>query len=187
MTTNSPRAARVRQKARKELVEYFAIALYLCMLFGALLNYRRVALAEAGIPYAHYGYAIIEGLVLAKVILIGEVLRLGKRFESRPLIPSAVYRSFVFGVFVLIFVLLERGVHALMEGKSVTTEAADLLARPSVTVAEVLLVIFAFTPFFLLREAGRHLGEEGSLRLLFRRPGAVSAVSAGGAAIATSN
>jgi len=64
-------------------VEYVAISLYLSMFFGALLNYRRVALAEVDIRYTHCGYAIIEALVLAKVILIGEVLR------PHPFLPGA--------------------------------------------------------------------------------------------------
>jgi hypothetical protein len=45
--------------------------------------YRRLTLAEFGLTYLHYGFAFIEALIIAKVILIGDAFRLGRRFEDR--------------------------------------------------------------------------------------------------------
>jgi len=39
---------------------------------------------------------VLEALVLAKVILIGDVLRLGRRFEDKPLIVPTLYKTVVF-------------------------------------------------------------------------------------------
>jgi len=44
----------------------------------------------------NYGFAVIEALVLAKVIMIGEVARLGRGLERKPLIYPTLYKTVVF-------------------------------------------------------------------------------------------
>jgi len=169
MTTESPKPESLKQKAEHELLEYLAIAFYLWVFFGALLNYRRIVLEEVGVSYIHHGFALVEALVLGKVILIGEALHFGKSLENQRLIVSALYKSLVFGVFVLFFLVLEHVLHALVKGESLGPEVSDWLARPSAILAHALLVVLAFIPFFLLREAGRLVGEESLLYLLLKR------------------
>jgi hypothetical protein len=170
MAARDGRAGSLKERARLELLEYLAISLYLCVYLGALLNYRRSVLSEMGISYTHYGYAVIESLILAKVILIGEAMHIGRREASRRLAVSALYQSIVFGIFVLAFQVLERAIHALVTRAPVAAEVAAMFRRPSATLAHVLVLILAFVPFFLLREAGRQLGEERLFGLLLRRP-----------------
>ncbi|HVP69175.1 MAG TPA: hypothetical protein VMT17_18135 [Anaeromyxobacteraceae bacterium] len=171
MTTGGEKSAGAADKAKEELREYLAISLYLCVFLAALLNYRRVVLAEVGITYAHWGYAAIEALILGKVILLGEAMRFGKRLEHRPLIVSAAYKSLVFGCFVLAFLVLEHAVHALLTHESLAPAVERVFAQPSAAIAHVLLVIVAFIPYFMVREAGRLLGEKSLLALMLMRPG----------------
>jgi hypothetical protein len=171
VTSESTKAAGLKQRAKNELLEYLGISFYICVFLGALLNYRRVVLAEVGITYTHYGYAVVQALILGKIVLIGDALHLGEGRGDRPLIVSALYRSLIFGVYVLVFHLLERVVHALIKGESLTLGLAEELAHPAIIAAHVSLVILAFIPFFMLREAGRQLGEERFQKLLFRRQG----------------
>jgi hypothetical protein len=49
---------------------------------GAFTLYRHLILAEYGI-YFSYGSAIIEGLILGKIVLIGEALHVGERETKR--------------------------------------------------------------------------------------------------------
>jgi hypothetical protein len=51
--------------------------------------------------------ALIEGLVLGKVIMIGKVVRLARGLESKPLIYPALYRTLGFTVFVDVFKIIE--------------------------------------------------------------------------------
>jgi len=169
MTTEIAKRASLKERAEHELVEYLAISFYLWVFFGALLSYRRIVLAEVGLAYAHYGFALVEALVLGKVILIGDALHIGKRLEAQPLIVSASYKSVLFGAFVLAFMVLEHTLHAVVKSAGIGQELAEAFGRPSVIVARVLLVILSFIPFFLFREAGRLLGEEGFLDLLLKR------------------
>jgi len=106
-----------KQKALEELKAFWIISLYLFVFLGAFTVYRRLILAEFGVTYLHYGFALIEALIIAKVILIGKVFGLGTRFEGRPLILSVVYKSILFGVFVLLFGILEHLVEGLVHKK----------------------------------------------------------------------
>ena len=170
----------MKEKAKEEGFEFLAISLYFAILLGALVNDRRIAMGEVGVPYAHYGYAVVEALVLGKLVLIGDALHLGRGNERRPLVVSALYKSLWFGAFVLTFLVIEHAIHALVEGQPLGPKLGALFARPATVISLVLLVIMAFIPFFMLREAGRQLGEERLWSLMFRRPDTAKPVAAGG-------
>ncbi len=179
MSAETTKAEGLKQRLKKELLEYLAISAYLCAYFSALLNYKRVVLADVGIHYEQYGYAIVEALVLGKVILIGEALKIGRGYQSRPLIVSALYKSLMVGGFVLSFLVVEHVFRVMVKGESIVHAIEGTFDRPAALVAHVIFVIRSLVPFFLLREAGRHMGEERLLKLLWHRPGSPNAVSGG--------
>ncbi len=106
MNEENNRKAGWKQKARAELIEYWGNVLYLACFFGAFAWYRRFILAQYQISYLHYGAAILEALILAKVILIGDMMRLARRFEEKPLYLPTLYKTFIFTLFVGILVCL---------------------------------------------------------------------------------
>src|SRR5215831_10026792 len=82
-----------KQKVVSELVEYWIVVVYLACFLGVFTWYRRFVLAEYHISHAIYGVSVLEALVLAKLILIGNALRLGRRLDDRPLtIPTSSRR-----------------------------------------------------------------------------------------------
>ena len=78
----------LKQKAKHELIEYALIVAYLAIVFAAFTIYRRLILASYDITYTNYWFALIEALILGKVIMIGRVFRLGRYLEDKPLIYS---------------------------------------------------------------------------------------------------
>ena len=174
MASESTMSVSLKLRAAREMEKYLVVALFLSALLAALTAYRRVLMAEVGVSYLHYGYALIEALVLAKIILIGEALHYGDRFEDKPLIVSALYKSLAFGFLALLAHVLEHVIHALVEGAS---PAAALARQPGEIAAYTLVVFVAFVPFFSLQQAGRLLGEERFGYLLLRRPPAKNAAA----------
>jgi hypothetical protein len=170
MATESTKPATLKQRAAREMEEYLVVALFLFALLGALTAYRRILMSEVGLSYLHYGYAAVQALVLAKIILIGEVLHLGERFQGKPLIVSALYKSIFFGVLALLAHALEHVIRALVEGGSPVAALGRLAAQRAEIGAYALVLFVAFVPFFSLQEAGRSLGEERFLSVLMRRP-----------------
>jgi hypothetical protein len=159
-----------KKKLFHEMVEYWINVAYLALMFAAFTQYRRLLLAAHGITYTNYWIAVIEALVLAKVIMIGDVLRLGRGLEQRPLIYSTLYRSVMFSIFVGAFTLIEQVIKGLWKGQGLTGGLVDYFGRGSHELLAGSLVTFvAFIPFFAFRELGRVLGEGKIWTLFFQR------------------
>ena len=103
----------LKEKAKEEFKVFWVIAIYLALMFSAFFTYRRLTLHESGITYLHYGAGVIEALILAKVILIGRALGLGRRFEEKPLIVSVLFKAVIFGAFVGVFSVIEHVIDGL--------------------------------------------------------------------------
>jgi len=126
-------------------------------------------LAEYHILYRNYWFPIIEAAVLAKVIMIGDLLHLGRGLEERPLILPTLYRTVVFSAWVGLFSVVEATVRALLHGHGLMGGLEEIAGKGGFEVLSWLLVIFvALFPFFALKELGRVLGES-KLRAMFWR------------------
>lgn len=95
------------------------ITAYLWLFLGSFTVYRRLILAETGIAYLHYGIAMIEAMVIAKVVLIGRVFGFSRRLDHLPLIVPVVYKSLLFALLVLTFGVLEKTLDGLIHREGV--------------------------------------------------------------------
>lgn len=161
-----------KERLYREFVKYWINVVYLSVVFGLFAWYRRLILAEYEIKYLKYGVAIIEALVLAKVILIGDMLGLGREFKNKPLIYPTLYNAIVFSLFVGLFAIIERTVEGLLQGKGAMAGLAELRAEGWYELlARCLITFVMFVPFFAFKELAKVLHEEGSLAKLFFRKG----------------
>jgi hypothetical protein len=161
----------LKEKALRELKEFWIIAVYLALVFAAFTWYRRLILREFDITYVHYGVALVEALVIAKVILIGRAIGLGERYQrDKGLIPAALFKSVVYGCFVALFSVLEHLIEGLVHGKHVT-DILHGLAGPQKDeiLARTLVLMITFIPFFAFWELGRLLGDGKMSGLLFKK------------------
>jgi hypothetical protein len=150
----------LKKKVRHELIGYAINVVYLALVFGAFTVYRRLLLAAHDIAYTQYGIAVIEALILGKVIMIGDFLRLGRGLESKPLIYPTLYKTVVFCAFVAFFKVIENGVRGLLKGEGFGKGAAEIWQQglPEL-LANTLVVFVALLPFFAVKELGRVLGQ----------------------------
>src|SRR5579883_997862 len=81
-----------------EMFEYFFNFAFLAVFLVAFAWYRRLILAAHHIQELGYWAPLIESAILAKVIMIGDALRIGRSFQNRPLAVTTVYRTVVFTV-----------------------------------------------------------------------------------------
>ena len=158
-----------KQTIVHEVIEYWINFAYLAVFLVAFVWYRRLILAEYNIYYTNYWFPLIEAAVLAKVVMVGDILRLGRGLEQRPLIVPTLYRTVVFSVWVGVFSVLEATVRGLLQRRGLMGGVEEIVSKGRYEVLAWGIVIFvAFIPFFALRELGRVLGE-GKLRSLFWR------------------
>ena len=83
--TEHAQAKSLKERAVEELEAYWMITIYLWLFLGSFTVYRRLILDETGVAYLHYGIALVEAMIIAKVVLIGRVFGFSRRFEDRPL------------------------------------------------------------------------------------------------------
>jgi len=179
---DADKKAHLKEKATEELRLLVLITAYLAAVFAAFLTYRRIVSREFGVTAFHYGYALLEALLIAKVILIGKAIGLGRKGTRRTLAWSVLRSSLAYGGLVAVFAILEHVIEGLLHGK---TLAASLDAFVHQGVYEVfgraLILFVAFIPFFAFWELGHLAGERNLFDLFFRKaPEQGSSRSAGG-------
>lgn len=162
--------AELKERAIEELKLFLVIALYLWVFLGSFTLYRRLITAEAGSAYLHYGIALVEALVIAKVVLLGKMFGVGRRFEDRPLIVPVLYKAVLFGVLVLLFGVVEHLVEGWFRRQGLLGGLHEIGALGAYELgARVLMLMVAFVPFFGFTEIGRVIGIEKLGAMFFSR------------------
>ncbi|HMD42095.1 MAG TPA: hypothetical protein VKH45_03385 [Candidatus Acidoferrum sp.] len=169
MSVEVPQIPTTKQKVTHELVEMTGIFLYLAFFFCALTTYSMLLLNKYDIPYYNYGAALLNALIVAKVILIGEYAHLGKRHEKKPLLLSSFYKAVYFSVLVFAFHVAEEVVKRLIHGEGFAGALQNV--RFDDLAARTLIIFSTFLPLFAFRELQRVMGEE-KFRDLFFKTGA---------------
>lgn len=176
MSTVDEKARGWKQRILHELISYWLIVFYMAVFFGIFTTYRRLLLAHYDIAYADYGVSVIRALVLAKVVLVAEALRLGRRFEDKPLLVPALYKALLFTICLAIFGGAEEIVRAFIHGKGPAEAVDEVMSQLHLEwLARVMVVFFFFIPFFVIRELRRVLGEGLVPGLFFLRNSALEA------------
>ncbi len=156
----------LKQKTIHELWELAWIFFYLAFFFCSLEIYSVLLLRDFHIKYLNLGFAIVNALVIAKVILLGEYAKVGRRYEQRPLVVSAAYKALLFVMLVFAFHLVEELLKQFLRkghfaGTFAETHVDDLVGR-------YVIVYCTFLPLFAFREARRILGQQRFVDLFFR-------------------
>jgi hypothetical protein len=158
----------LKEKAIEELRMFWVIAIYLAVMLSAFTWYRRFILSESGISYFHYWSSIIQALILAKVILIGEAFGLGSRYEGSKLTLSVLFKALVFGVFIAVFGMVEHLIEGLVHRETWNEIARSLVsAGRGEILARTVMMVVTLIPFFALWEADRVLGDHKLFSLFF--------------------
>src|SRR5262245_57379294 len=159
-----------KQKVIHEMVEYFFNFVYLAFFLVAFTWYRRLILAEYAISYTNYLLPLVEAAVLAKVIMIGDMMRLGRGLERTPLLVPTLYRTVVFSALVGVFSVLEHTGDALLHGKGLMEGLAEVASKGRFELLAQCVVIFgAFVPFFAFKELEGVVGQDKLRGLFWRR------------------
>jgi hypothetical protein len=160
----------VLERIIHEVKQFVGMGVYLWACFGLFALHESMVLEQHHINYKFYGFAVVNSLILAKVMLVAEDLHLGERFQNGPLVFPILYKAFIFSIVFICFDVVEEVVVGMVKGKTL------LASVPSIgggTLGGVLsvgtIIFFALIPFFAFREIGRVVGERELHSLLFAR------------------
>jgi hypothetical protein len=166
MNVEGPKQATLKQKATHELREFGFISSYLAFFFCTVATYSMLLLKQLHVSYFIYGTALVNALVIAKVILIGEYAHLGKKHESKPRFQAALHKAFLFSLLVFAFHIVEEAIKRRWHGENFATAYHGI--RINELLARSVVVFCAFLPLFAFRELRRVLGEDNFWSLFFR-------------------
>ncbi len=166
---NRERLHSLSERGLEELRRFLLMFLYLWVVIGLFVLNERLILGEREISFAPQGFALINAAIMAKVMLIAEDLKVGRRFDHMPLIYPVCYKSALFALLFILFHVLERVVVGMFAHKSL----AESLPQIGGGTWQGRLLVWAIMtvsllPFFALREIGQILGPGRLWALMFR-------------------
>ena len=86
---------RLKRGAIAETRELFGIFIYFWVLLSLFSLHKALVLNDESLIY-HQGFALINALALAKVVLVAEFFHVGDNFKNRPLIYPIMFKSAIF-------------------------------------------------------------------------------------------
>ncbi|HSY71132.1 MAG TPA: hypothetical protein VK798_02775 [Alloacidobacterium sp.] len=157
----------LKQRAYRGMKEYFFISCYLWLVFALFVLYRSIILAEHHISFAANGFALINALALAKVLVVARELHFAEGFKEAPLIYPTLFKSIAFAIVLGCFKILEETVVGLYRGQSFSESITAIgggTLKGILSLMAILTVLLV--PFFGYTELRQVLGE-GTLEKLF--------------------
>ncbi|SFK55407.1 hypothetical protein [Methylocapsa palsarum] len=158
----------LKQKAAQEMRRFLVMAAYLWVLLALFSLHQSIVLAEHGINFREQGFAIVNALMLAKVMLIAEGFHVGRRFENRPLVYPILYQSIEFAILFICFHIVEHLAVGWWEGKTMAASFPEIGGGSPKGIASAGVILFVMLiPFFAFKELGRIVGDRELHALVF--------------------
>jgi hypothetical protein len=159
----------LKQKALAETKKFLIVAFYLWVIFALLVEYKSVILAEENISTETRGFALINALALAKVIVVAQVFRLGEMADEVPLIYPTLLKSALFSILLACFKILEVGIVGLIHGRPFQQSITEIAGGTLKGILCITMIMFVvLIPFFAYGEVRRVLGADRLNHLFFR-------------------
>jgi len=163
----------MKERAVGEAKKFVVIVGYVWILFSLFEVHKWMVLRQYNPTHElsfKIGFALINALVLGKVIFTAEALHVAEHFKYRPLIQPILYKSAAFSIILVCFQIIEEVLVGLFHGGTIAQSLPKLGGGGLEGI--FLWGIFCFVlliPFFAFREFGRVIGENELYTLLLRR------------------
>ena len=146
------------------------MSLYLWIVFGMMAIHESIILSQHQINYVAHGFAVVNALVFAKVMLVAQDFNLGHRLHDKPLIYAVIFKSLLFAVALICFHVVEHVLIGMWDGKPIAQSIAEVGADKLVGIVSLgIISTVALAPFFLLSEISRVIGRDNFWALFFQR------------------
>lgn len=174
------RLHKAKEVAVDEFRRFLVSFLYIYILLGVFVLHEEIALRAHGgmsqaIPFAPHGFAIINALVLGKVALVVEDLRLAQRIKPKPLIWPILLEALVLAVLFIAMHYVEHLIGGWLHGEGLAKSVPMVGGGGAWGVAFATFSFFvAMIPFCAFRQITLAIGWPRMRGLLFGTPGGAS-------------
>ncbi len=169
----------VKGRLLHEATRFGLMFVYLWLVFGLFVLFERIIRGQMGLGFQAQGFALINALVLAKVMLIAEDLNVDRGTRGRPIAISALGEAALFAVVFIGFHILERLAVGLLHGSTLAGSVPAIGGGGFAGLATVAAILFiVLIPYFAFRDIARALAPGQMRRLLLARPVATGIIAA---------
>lgn len=156
---------------KKEAKEVLAISLFFFFCFTVFAVLKKLILSEHDIEYYGFIPVVIGSIVLGKVVLIFDKLRITKWLDHMANIYRVGFRSFIYLLGYILFTFLEYGVMGLFKGEGIiesfTHNVENLTSKHGLAALIILFISFIiFNAFWMIRA---YVGPGKLYRLFFEK------------------
>jgi hypothetical protein len=157
-----------KDRIRGEARTLSLTVLYLWILLSVFALHREIILAHFEISYSEkFGFALLNALILAKFMWLGDLLHAGKKAADRPLAYRIVWNSAIFSAILLVCHIVEELLIGLWHGRSAVQ---SLPWNNGTTTHEIfaagIMMFVVLIPFFFTRGLIEMLGKDEVKKLL---------------------
>jgi hypothetical protein len=167
--------ARAVAKLKKELREILVTAVFFATGFILIIVAERLFTRGSGIEIAGFARAVVGGLIVAKVLLLVDLLPFVNAFPHKPLVHNIVWKSALYVSGSVVFAYLEPFIKHLFKGMGLHVSHAlawQEVMRPR-TWAILIFLLMLMVGFVTMREISRVVGKDELKQMFFgerRRP-----------------
>jgi hypothetical protein len=161
-----------KQKLFHEIRTVAIATVYFAIWLGLLMFLKTMILTEYKVEFSGISKALIGALILAKVVLVIDLIPLSKWTRLHPAVHFIIFRTLFNIVAVFILLLLEKAFESRHEYGGFGNSLSQVFQHRDVyhvwaNVTVVSIAVFWFNVIFVLR---RYLGEQKLRELFFSIP-----------------
>lgn len=160
------------ERLKHEFVQVIPPTIFFFVTFNVIAITRALMLDQYGITGPGLALATIGALIVAKVILVVDLLPFVNRFPEKPLIYNVVWKTLIYLLAALVVRYLERLISFAREHDSLLEANRHLLAEvvwSHFWAVQIWLALLLFV-YCALRELTRLLGASYVRQLFFGAP-----------------
>jgi hypothetical protein len=161
------RRRHLKERAMDEARRFITMFVYLWVILGVFSLHERVILRQEGIGWTSQTLAVVNALVLAKVMLLVEDLRPARWLPPQPLLFPTLFEAGSLTVVFIVFHELEAVIIGLVHGKDWAQSIPAIGGGGIAGLLCISIILFvALVPYIMFRNIGRAIGPERLAKLL---------------------
>jgi hypothetical protein len=165
--------SKITARLKHEIAEVIPPAIFFFVTFNVIAVTRTLMLEQYGITVPSFAAATIGALIVAKVILVMDLLPFVNRYPDKPLIYNVAWKTLIYLLAAFLVRYVEHLISFARKHDSLLEANRHLLAEvvwPHFWAVQIWLALLLFV-YCALRELTRSLGASQVRQLFFGVPG----------------
>ena len=164
--------SKVLSKLKHEIKEAIPPAAFFFVAFQLIAFTQSLMLKQYGISVSTFTTATVAALIVAKVVLIADMLPLVNRFPEKPLVYNVVWKTAIYMIAAFLVRFIEHLIDFVREYGNLSVAIRHMLDEvvwPHFFAVQIWLLVL-FLMYCAFRELIRVLGGDRVRRLFFKSP-----------------